>query len=320
MKNLQKVKNIIQKSKNILVTCHINPDGDAIGSMLALALGLESLKKKVTMVCCDGIPQVYRLLPGASKVKNITTNKVHDLAIAVDCNSSDMLSVDYNIFKKAKNILEIDHHEFRESFGTISLIDNYAAATGEMIYLLLKSLKIKISKEIAQNLLTSLIVETNSFRLPTVRGLTFKICSELMHTGVNFTKLTDMVYWAQRKESVLLTGICLERCRFMNNGEIAWSIIKQSDFKKIHGLDEDVDVVPDIMRSIQGTKISVLFREQNDQTLRVSLRSKGRINIAKIAKAYGGGGHYDVAGCLIANNKKTINGLLAKAAKLLVDN
>ncbi|MDP8265897.1 MAG: bifunctional oligoribonuclease/PAP phosphatase NrnA [Candidatus Aceula meridiana] len=317
MKNFKRIKKLIRESRDIVITCHINPDGDTIGSMLALGLAFESMGKKVAMVCSDKIPEVYRSLPGIGKIKKNITKKRYDLAIAVDCSSPDILGADLKEFQKVKNVLEIDHHEIRKSFGTISLIDEKAAANGEIVYLLLDSLKVDFSKEIAQNLLTSIIVETNSFRLPQVRELTFKICADLMRTGVNFEKLTNTVYWAQRKESVLLTGICLSRCQFLNNGEIAWALIKQNDFKRIKGLDEDVDAVPDIMRSIEGVKISILFREQDDKVLRVSLRSKGRINVAEIAKEYGGGGHHDVAGCFILNKKKVIGDLVKKASALI---
>ena len=317
MENLQKVKKIIRESKDILITCHINADGDAIGSMLALGFGLQALDKNVTMVCKDGIPKMYKSLPGSNKIQKSVKNKIFDLAISVDCNASDILGADFEIMNKAKNILEIDHHEFREPFGTLSLIDHTVAANGEIIYLLLKALKIKFTQDIAQNLLTALIVETNSFRLPQVKSLTFSICAELMKTGVDFMRLTNTVYWAQRKESVLLTGICLSRCKFLNNGKVAWSVIKEHDFNTIKGIDEDVDAVPDIMRSVQEVKVSVFFREQNDNTLRVSLRSKGHINIAKVAKEYGGGRHFDVAGCFIMNNVKAINEVLEKLSKLV---
>ncbi len=317
MRNLTSIKRVLRKSKTVMLTCHINPDGDAIGSMLALALGLQQLKKEVTTVCRDGIPKMYRSLPGAEKILKKSKKRKYDLVIAVDCGSAEILAADMEIVKQGKEILEIDHHQFRTSFGTISLIDSKAAANGEIVYALLKSLRVKISRHIAQNILTSIIVETNSFRLPQVSTRTFDICSRLMRTGINFARLTDVVYWAQRREAVVLTGICLSRCRFLQGGKIVWTLVEKADFNKIHASDEDVDAVPDMMRSIQGVKISVFFRESDPQTLRVSLRSKGPVNIAGIAREYQGGGHYDVAGCFIANNKKTRGDFLKKIEQIL---
>ena len=126
-----------------------------------------------------------------------------------------------------------------------------------------------------------------------------------------------MVFWSKRKQTIILSGICLSRCKFMNKNRIAWSIIKQKDFKSVKGSDADVDSVADEIRSINKVLIAILFREKENNTLRVSLRSKGKINVASIAEQYGGGGHFDVAGCTIANNQKSIDELLLMANRLV---
>jgi len=310
-----KVKQKIINAKTILITCHINPDGDAIGSMLALGLGLQQLGKRVVMVSADGVPRIYRSLPAADQVVRRTSGKA-DLAIAVDCNLKEMIGVSFQALKRAGDILEIDHHEFRQPFGTLSYIDEKAAAVGELIYTLLRSLGVCMTKEIAQNILTSLIVETNSFRLPQIRPFTFRVCAAMLKTGIDFQKLTNMVYWVRTRESVLLTGLCLSRCRFLKDGRIVWSILHAKDFRKAKGRHEDVDAVADEMRAIQGVKAAILFREVNKKTLRVSLRSKGHINIASVARQFSGGGHFDIAGCFIANNTQEIRRFLRQVEKL----
>lgn len=318
MLDFRTVKQKILKAKNIAIANHINPDGDSIGSLLSLGLGIEKLGKRVYMVSADGVPKRYRFLPGASRIiKNVT--KPVDLAIAVDCSNKEILGRSYNIFKKTKDILEIDHHEFKRPFGNLFLVDYKAAAVGELVYQLLSELKVCIDKNIAENLLTSIIVETNSFKLPNVRPLTFEICTELIKKGVDFYKLVDKVFWSRTRESAILSGICLARCKFINNGKLAWSIIRTKDFKRIRGEDEDIDTVADEIRAIQGVEIVVLFREKNSKTLRVSLRSKDKINIASVAEYYKGGGHYDIAGCSIPNNLESMHELLVMAGSLLYD-
>ncbi|MCM8771033.1 MAG: DHH family phosphoesterase [Candidatus Omnitrophica bacterium] len=314
--NMDKIKKVIKEAKTIVIAGHINPDGDSIGSLLSLGLGLEKIGKKVYMVSPDGVPKRYLHLPGANKIKkeiNINAN----LAIAVDCSNKEILGKAFKTFIKAKNILEIDHHEFRRPFGNIKLIDYKAAAVGELIFILLKELNIKISKNIAQNLLISIIVETNSFRLPNVRPETFWVCSELIKTGVDFHKLVETIFWSKSKTAVILTGICLARCRFLRNDKIVWSIIRKSDFSKVGGVDEDVDAVADEMRSITNVRAVVLFREKSDSELRVSLRSKGGMNIALVAEKYNGGGHFDVAGCSLPNNSRAIKRLLKDVENIL---
>ena len=316
MRGLEQAQKSIMEAKEIIISGHINPDGDSIGSLLSVGLGLERLGKRVHMVSADGVPKKYRLLPGARRIMS-KAKRPADLAIAVDCSNREILGPTFDIFKRSKHILEIDHHDFRRPFGDMVFMDADAAAVGELIYLLLENLNINITDEIAQNLLVSIIVETDSFRLPNVRAVTFEVCTELIKRGVDFYKLTDMVFWSRTRESAILSGICLARCKFINGGKIAWSMIRAKDFRKVKGRDEDVDAVADEIRSIKEVEIAVLFREKGAGALRVSLRSKNKINIASIAERYNGGGHYDVAGCTIPNNKRSMREVLGLAAGLL---
>jgi len=313
MNMLKKAKQAILSAKDIVIASHRNPDGDSIGSMLALGIGLRKLGKRVYMICQDDIPKRYRLLPGAKDIVR-KLDKTCDLAITVDCSNKEILGNVYAILKKAQNILEIDHHEFRRPFGTIRLVDPKAAAVSEQVYTLLTALKVTISREMAENMLTSVIVETNSFRLPGVRPATFAISAELLRTGVDFYKLSYIVYWSKSKEAIALTGICFSRCRFLKNGKIVWSIVRKEDFRKVKGKDEDVDAVADEMRAITSVEAAVLFRENPAGTLRVSMRSKS-INIAEVAEAFGGGGHMDLAGCSIPNTPAAIKKLLGLVEK-----
>lgn len=316
MKGLRQAAKTILRAKTTAISCHINPDGDSIGSLLALGLGLERLGKRVYMLSPDGVPKRYVTLPGAGKIL-ARTKKAVDLAIAVDCSNKEILGESYNVFKRSRDILEIDHHDFRRPFGNIFLIDGKAAAVGELIYLLLGVLGVPVTEDIAQNLLTSIVVETDSFRLPNVRPFTFEVCNQLMRKGTDFYKLVDTIFWSKTRASIILSGLSLARCKFLKNNRLAWSIIRKKDFLSVRGKYEDVDAVADQMRSIQGVEVVVFFREQNKRFLRVSLRSKGKINIAAIAEDYNGGGHFDVAGCTIANNSAAIKQILNKAENLL---
>ncbi len=317
MKNLKKVINEIKKAKTIIIASHVNPDGDTIGSLLSLGLGLKKLKKKVYMVSQDGVPARFKSLPGADKIKRTIDCENIDLAISVDCSSVKILGNTYEIFKKAGKIIEIDHHDVREKFGDITLNEPKYASVGEIIYEILAALNVKITKEIAENILTSVIVETNSFKLPNVTPHSLYLTGELVEIGIDFYKLVDRVFWSKSKEGVLLTGICLSRCKFLHNDKIVWSIIRKEDFEGIKGKDEDIDPVASDMISIMGVEIAVLFRENRADQYRVSLRSKDKINVAKLAEKFGGGGHFDIAGCEIPNTEYMIDEVLKEAKKLL---
>lgn len=316
MVKLEKAVKAILHAKKIVIACHRNPDGDCIGSLLALGLGLSVLGKQVDMVSQDGVPKRYKELPGADKIKK-RISQIPDMAITVDCNAPDMVGRPFKAIIKASQLLEIDHHEYRRPFGTLALIDTKAAAVGEIVYMLLKGLGVSITRAMAQNILTSVIVETNSFRLPAVRPLTFIICAGLLKTGLDFSRLSELIYWSKTKEAVLLLGLCARNLKFANQGEIAWSVITKKDFSSIAGKPEDADSIPDDILCIKTVKIALLFREAGAGMLRVSLRSKGGINIASLADRYGGGGHFDSAGCHIADKKGAIAGFIAGAKELL---
>lgn len=316
MKGINQAKRKILEARDIVISGHLNPDGDSIGSILSLGLGLERLGKAVYMVSYEGVPKRYRQLPGANRIIRHTSISP-DLAISVDCGTKEMLGGAFDIFEKAKLILEIDHHEYRRAFGDIILVDHKAAAVGELIYTILTYLNVGITKEIALNILTSIIVETNSFRLPNIRPLTFDICARLIKLKVDFYKLVNTVFWSKSRESAILLGICLSRSRFLKNGRMAWSIIREEDFDMVGGKDEDVNPVVDEIRSIKDVEIAILFREKKNSLFRVSLRSKGRINVASLAETFNGGGHFDAAGCYIPNRPGAIKKFLKLAEKLI---
>lgn len=313
---MSKALRIIRKAHSVIISGHVNPDGDSLGSMLALGLALERLGKKVYMLCDGAIPPNYRMLPGARQIMH-TINKKTDLAIAIDCSVIGLLGENVAAFKKADCILEIDHHEFRKPFGDIGIIDHKATAVGELIYTILKKLGIKINRDIAENILTSIIVETNLFKLHNVTPEVFSICAELLKTGVCFSRLVDMVYGPKTRESMMLTASCLMKARFLKNGRIIWSVITKKDLAMVGGKDYDGDAIASEMNSMKGVKIAVLFREKDKRTWRVSLRSNGDINVGKIAKQYYGGGHFDIAGCYLPNDKRSMRSMLSSVESLI---
>ncbi|MBN1521240.1 MAG: hypothetical protein JW928_01805, partial [Candidatus Aureabacteria bacterium] len=164
----------------------------------------------------------------------------------------------------------------------------------------------------------ALIVETNSFRLPSTNSQAFLICAELLQTGIDFYHISQMTYWSKTKPILKLLNVFYSKIRFSKNDRIAWAHITQSDFKKTSTEMEDADFLIEELRSLARTQIALLFRGQKDGTIRVGLRSKGKINIASLAEEYQGGGHSDMAGCLVANRKGIIREIVRKAEKLLI--
>jgi len=309
----------INKAKKIALCIHMFPDGDAIGSMLALALALKALKKKFYLFSPSELPHRYNFLPLYGQIKtDIGPNINFDLAIAIDCASHTQLGEFHDkVFKKSEKTIEIDHHAFREAFADISLVDDDAAAVGEIIYHLCELLGVKIGKAIAVPLLVSLIVETGSFRLPTVHAKTFLICSKLISCGVDYYKIVENSYWSRTRAEAMLLGLCFSRLKFLKGEKVAVTTITFKDLKRLGARQEDVDPVADQIRTLKNVQVVLLFREMHGAKWRVSLRSKGSINVGKIAEEFGGGGHPDVAGCYLPKREKEKSRLIGRVLSLV---
>jgi phosphoesterase RecJ-like protein len=287
-----------------------------VGSILALGAGLEFLGKKVYLLSDDPIPEKYMFLPGASRIGKRCPSRV-DCAIAVDCGSKEMLGNMYTAFEHADNTVEIDHHRSRVSFAQHSLVSTDVASAGELVYELLDNMGVPLTENIARNILTSIIVETNSFRLQDISARTFEICAELLKTGVDIRELSESIYWKTSRATAALTGISLLRCKFAGDGALVWTELRQKDFDKTGSSDADADPVPEKLQSIQGVKIAILFRETKDKKWRISFRSKNGLNVAHLAEIFGGGGHLNAAGCVVKRERKVQKYILTCANKLL---
>ncbi|MBF0253800.1 MAG: bifunctional oligoribonuclease/PAP phosphatase NrnA [Candidatus Omnitrophica bacterium] len=292
----------ILAAERILIVCHRRPDGDAIGSLLALGLGLLSLDKQVVMVSPDGVPPRYQFLPGSELILKKLAGKV-DAAVAVDCGSAEQLGAAARLFKAAPVSVQIDHHDFADRFGMHLVADAAAAAVGEIVYELLLTMKAQITPVIATCLLTAIIVDTGSFRFSNVRSRTFRICADLLDCGADLKYLVDEAYWKKTESTMRLEALCVNQMRFERNGKVVWSYIRQRDFARLNGQVADVDGVADDLRSLEGVKIAALFREDPCGRCRVSLRSATGINVAEVARHFGGGGHFNSAAFWISNTK-----------------
>lgn len=304
----------IKSADHVVIVGHVNPDGDTLGCVLALGLGLLHLGKRVVMVSPDGMPPKFQFLPGSDLILDDYKGKA-DVAIAVDCGSLKLLGRYARSFQSIRSTIQIDHHDFGEGFCQIMVVDPDAAAVGEIAYDLLKMLRIKITPAIATCLLTSIIVDTGSFRFSNVRGRTFRVCADLMERGVDLKYLIEEAYWKKSLATLRLEATTVENINFELNGKVVWTVVKQADLKKVDGLMADADGVTDALRSLEGVKVAALIRETETGTYRVSLRSAMGINVAKIAQVFGGGGHHNAAGCCLRATKRECDRLIALLCK-----
>jgi phosphoesterase RecJ-like protein len=319
LSDLEKILNVISAGKRFLITSHENPDGDAIGSMLALGLGLEDIGKEIVYYNKDGVPLLLRFLPHAEKVISSLDNIYGDFhaTFIVDCTDISRVGEKFEDFKKIRGCgvtIIIDHHKTSKPSADLYILNPNASSTGMIVYSLLKALHLQITPEIAKNLYTSILVDTGSFRYSNTIPEAFEIAAELVELGVKPWEISQALYESEPLGKLKLLGYVLPTLEVTEDGHIASLVVKGDMFKVTGTNKEDTEGFVNFPRCINGVEVAVLFREEgaggDGSRWKISLRSKGKVNVAQVGEKFGGGGHERAAGCLI-------NGTLAEAKRLV---
>lgn len=304
---------IIRNSQSILVMAHINPDGDSLGCMSALGLSMSRLGKQAALVSPDGLTDIYRFLPGSENIaQSIEEGRAFDLCIVVDCENLERLGSASQYLKRCKTIMEIDHHSGGNRNVGVNVIDTGAAATGEIVYALLKELDIPITGEIAECLMTAIITDTGSFRFSNVRPETLRIAADLLEAGTSTGIISQRVFETRSFASVKLLGMALDNLRIMPDGKVAYSFVSRDNISEAGALDSDTEGIVNYTRSIKGVQVGMLFSEAPNNVTRVSFRARDGYDISQIARKFGGGGHKAASGATI---EKPLN----EAMKMVLD-
>jgi len=303
----------LKKEDNFLIVGHISPDGDALGSALALSMALESLGKKTIVYDKDTVPAFYKFLPGSGKFTSSlsTFNSQLLTLILVDCNDAQRAGIENLQFVSTA---VIDHHETVRDFGDIKWIDPKAPATGQMIFHIIKELGVKMTKEIATNLYAAIAIDTGTFRYGNTTPEVLIVAAELIEAGANPAYIAENLYetWSENRFTLLRKA--LGTLEIHNN--IAITQVTLEMFRETGADISDTENFPGYPRMLKSIKISALFREIENNHFKVSLRSKGGgINVAKVAEKFGGGGHHNAAGYKIRGDFKTAKEALLKAVK-----
>jgi phosphoesterase RecJ-like protein len=299
--------------KSVVITTHLNPDGDAIGSELAMAEYLRRLGKNVTILNPSPLPDALRFMDEKNDIttyiKQIHDSEVQqsDLLLFLDVGDFDragyvgQASLQYN-----KNVVSIDHHPQSDHSRYLLFIeDTNASSTGYMVYNYLKTFHPdSLSPSVARNLYIAVMTDTGNFKFSNTRAEDHLMAGDLIRFGLNPYKMYCQIYEQYSLARMLLLGYTLQNLNFDCNGKLVWFIITQDIFLKFGATYDDLDGFSDFMRSIAGVEVSLMFKEMEDGTCRINIRSKGRIVINKVAQHFGGGGHPFASG---ANLKKKLN-------------
>lgn len=301
----------IRKATRIVLACHVRPDADALGSLLGLMLALEQMGKAVTAVSPDGVPPSYRFLPGWERVRTAAEG-YYDVGIGLDADGSDRLGSAEPIVLAQPVVIDIDHHTGPDPYGYVQVVDPSAAATGELVYQLLKELRVNLTREIAVCLMAAVLTDTGSFRFTNVNQETFHIAAELVAAGAHPSPIYEAVYESRPFAASRLLGRLLSSLQCSEDGRIVWAGLSLRDFTDL-GLGTDAtEGFVDQIRAVEGGEVALFFREEADGQIRVSLRSRGEVNVARVAQQFGGGGHVPAAGC-------TLPGPLDEAERRVVE-
>ena len=303
---MKAVIDAIDKSKRILITSHENPDGDALGSTLGLGLGLEKLGKEVVFYNGDGVPELLTFLPGSERIETSLEGADNfDLAFAVDCTGTSRAGSEFEDFLKAgrcRQVVIIDHHQTNSSSADIHLLDSGSSSTGEIVYLLLKTMSVEIDEAIAKNLYTTIVSDTGSFRYSNTNPVTFRDASELVEHGADPAEISEALFESEPLRKLKLMALVLPTLSVCEGNRVASVVVDRSMFERAGARREDTEGLVNIPRSIKGVEVAVAFREEDGNGSpfwKISLRSKGDVDVARIAERFGGGGHKKAAGCSV---------------------
>lgn len=277
---------------------HVHPDGDVLGTLLALGMALEEVGWAVAYGGPHPVPESLAFLPGAERYQRLPrVEGAFDVAVLTDCPDPDRTEGLIDDARRAAGVVvNVDHHPDNRRYGTVNWVDPTAAATGEMVYVLIVALGLPVKPGVATNLFTAIHMDTGSFRYSNVTPATFRIAADLVAAGAEPAFVSGRLYERRTPDDLEQLGRVLMRIRMSEDGRIAWLALPAGFVRQSFVEAEDLVNYP---RSIGTVKVAVLVRELGPGTLKVSLRAKGEVDVSRIAARFGGGGHVNAAGCVL---------------------
>jgi len=316
----------IKEGNKFLVASHVNPEGDAVGSLLGLTLALREMGKDVTPYLEDPVPGIYDFLPGSETiVHDLTDIGPFDCVFAVDCGVKDRLGKNFATFDHGGLLINLDHHATNNNYGDINVVAADASATGEVIYDLCMAAGLKISKETAINLYVAIHTDTGSFRYSCTTAKSLIAAGELVNCGADPGDISMRVYENYPSVRFCLLALVLstleviKACGEGRGGDIATLTVTKDMFDTTKAEVDQADGFVNYARGIEGVEVGVLFRECPDGEFKISLRSKSYMDVGAVAMDLGGGGHARAAGCTVKGNlaevKENVLGVVNEAMK-----
>lgn len=303
---IQNIVNEIRANGSFLLTTHESPDGDAVGSSLALASFLRRIGKQVCVHFRDPVPELFTFLPGSDSVTPHIPAQDFDVSFVLDVGEFRRAGDEFCSFRRGGALINLDHHLSCERFGRYNLIDSNAAATGILVYRIISAFGYAMDRDTALCLYVAIISDTGSFRYSNANREAFSVAGEMIEQGVNAWSVAERLYESQPQKRLELLTRALATLEVVCGGRAA-SLTVTSDMYDATGANAELtDGFVNYPRSIRGVEVAIFFRQLDERTCKVGFRSKGAVNVAGFAAALGGGGHHNAAGCTVSGGLEEI--------------
>ncbi len=285
-----------KNNERFLVATHVNPDGDAIGSMGALALVLEGMAKQVVAYCQDEVPRFLRFLPYSDRiVREISGPDRFEVAVVLDCGALDRIGSAAEVLQHVRKIIHIDHHSSSGDFGQLNLVRPECSSTAEILYEIFQAIPVSLTPEAAENIYTAILTDTGSFRFANTTARALAIASEMVSHGVVPQKVAGEIYESMSPERIQLLALSLDTLTLRSNGRLAAMRVSRRMLEETGTSFIDTDGFVNYPRAISTAEIAIFFREMDSDQVNVSLRARAGLNVAEFARIHGGGGHHNAA-------------------------
>lgn len=292
----------IKKAETIVIMAHETPDGDAIGSCLAMKVALKKLEKNADVIIKE-VPKIFDFLPGREEIKSDSDIEKYDLAISLDCADFKRL-IGNEYFEKAKQTIVIDHHSSNKMYGDINFVNPVAPACCQILIGMFQYFDIDIDKELGTCILTGIITDTGGFKYSGVTPETFEFTADLLQKGVNVSDIYKRVLQTKTKANFELMRKAIDKMEFLEDGKVTFTYITNDELKEVNAGIGDHEGLVEIGRDVEGVEVSVFIRQKDDEenVYKVSMRSNEYVNVSDVCIMFGGGGHEKAAGATIQGN------------------
>jgi len=316
--NVRDVAQVLKDHESFVIMSHSDPDGDSIGCQLALTSALRRIGKTAKAVADDRTPVIYRFLEGSVHLEPASAGAAADVVVVVDSSNVQRVGGLDSIGVRERPILNIDHHRSNTRFGDWNYVDPEACACAEQVYGVILELGIRLTMEEAANLYVGILTDTGAFRYPNTTARSLRVAADLVDHGIPAAEIARKVFWEKTPESTHLLGMALSSLEIIERGRIASMVVSREMSTRAQASSSDSDGFPSYTKVISGVKVGLLFRQLDGDGVRVSLRSDSGVDVERVARIFGGGGHPTSAGCVVEGSIEDVRErVIGEVARLL---